>query len=245
MLEDGQVVLELHLVTLLLLTFVLEEFESGVEDDFPLELGVALLESKVEDLVVVFEDFVQHFELQSRLELLKELGLVDRHGIILVFIVVKVSDTDSYLVRHHSILTGLVQRYEPMVQRFLLIGKLVFRLNGGEDLLEGTDHVTVEANADHLNHNLELILLGSVSLDVSVPYRGERSDDPVDRRDVKTPVVWLLNSIFRILIYPTVLVLQCLLPDQDPTAGKEMRHEEQDHQEINDVDHFGELLFFD
>lgn len=128
-LEDGQIVLELHLVTLLLFTFVLEEFKPGVEDYFPLEFGVAFLESKVEDLVVVFEDFVEDFELQSRLELLKELGLVDRHGVILVFIVIEVSDSDSYLVGHHGIFTSFVQRYQPMVKRFLLVCELVFRLN--------------------------------------------------------------------------------------------------------------------
>ena len=244
MLEDGQIVLELHLVTLLLLAFVLEEFKPGVEDYFPLEFRVTFLESEVEDLVVVFEDFVKDFELESRLQLLEELGFVDGHGIVLVLIVIKVSDADTYLVGHHGIFTSFVQRYEPMVKRFLLVGKLVFRLDGGEDLLEGTDHVAVESNTDHLYDNLELVLLRSVSLDISVSHRGERSDDPVDSRDVKTPVISPLDPARPVLEYPTVLLLQCLLPDQDPAAGKEMRYEEQDHQEIDDVDHFGQLLFF-
>jgi len=116
MLKNGQIVLELHLVTLLLFTFVLKELKPGVKDYFSLEFRITLLESKVEDLVVVFEDFVQDFKLESRLKLLKELGFVDRHGIILVFIVIKVSDTNSYLVGHHSIFTSFVQRYEPMVK---------------------------------------------------------------------------------------------------------------------------------
>ena len=59
--EHWQIIFELHLVTLFLLTFILKEFKSRIENDFSLEFRVALLKGKVEDLVVVFEDFIQYF----------------------------------------------------------------------------------------------------------------------------------------------------------------------------------------
>ena len=100
------------------------------------------MKAKLKILLKCFKILSSTLSFNLSLSCNKELGFVNRHGIILVFIVVKVSDTYSYLVRHHSILTGLVQRYEQMVQRFLLIGKLEFRLNGDEDLLEGSDHIS-------------------------------------------------------------------------------------------------------
>ena len=55
-----------------------------------------------------------------------------------------------------------------MINLLLLIVEVVFGLDVTEEVLEGTNHVTVEANAYHLHQDLVQVLNCCVTLDVSV-----------------------------------------------------------------------------
>lgn len=73
-----------------------------------------------------------------------------------------------------------IKRNEPVINLLLLIIKMIFSLDVSEEVLESTNHVSVKSNSYHFDQNLIQVLNGSVTFNITIANRCERSNDPVD-----------------------------------------------------------------
>ena len=246
--NDGQLVVLLGVFVdlIALVILVLVESELAVVKNLSSELLLAILEDELEYFIVHLEHLIDYFVFEPWLQLVEDLGVFDHHGIELVPVVVKALHSLKDLVGHKLILPGFVKGDQPVVQRLLLLSELVSSLNSSEQILKSTDHVPVEADTYHLNDDLVLVLIICVPLNVPIPHRGERCDDPVHRSDVKTPKISLLNPGELVLMNPPISIFLMLLgPDEEPTASKEVRDKEHHYKKVKNVYALEKLLLLE
>jgi hypothetical protein len=122
-------VIVVFLLFLVILVFVLVEEELGVQDDLAFKLVVTIFEHEFEDLIVIVKYLIKHLYLQSWLQYLENLSMLDLHSIVAEFHRVKAPDTLQNQVRQMLILASFVQRNQPVINLLLLIIKMVLCLN--------------------------------------------------------------------------------------------------------------------
>lgn len=87
------------------------------------------------------------------------------------------------------IFPSFVEGNEPVINLLLLIIEVVFGLDVPEQILKGTNHVSVKSNANHLDQYLVQVLNSRVSFDVSIANWGKWCNHPVHWWPVQTPEV--------------------------------------------------------
>ena len=59
-----------------------------------------------------------------------------------------------------------------------------------------------------------------MTIDIAITYRGEGCNDPVDTCSKYAVKIQFLNATLIVHVYPTFLMLQQIVSDQAPKAGK-------------------------
>lgn len=126
---------------------------------------------------------------------------------------------------------------------FLLLGVLVLLGDTLQQGLESANHVSEEADADHLNDHLEYVLILVGTGDVSIPHRGEGGDNPVQRSDVNRPEVDVLQVTFLGRQDPPIFIIDVTnQADQNPEVGQEMGYKGNLDDQSDGLDQLFDLL---
>ena len=144
-------VIVVFLLLLVILVFVLVEQELRMKNDFALELIIAILKHEFKYLVVVIENLIKNLYLKPWLQNFEDLRVLYLHGIVSKFHWMETADSFKYQVRQMLIFSRFVEGYQPMIDLLLLIVEMVLRLDVSEQVLECTNHVTVESNSNHFD----------------------------------------------------------------------------------------------
>lgn len=94
--------------------------------------------------------------------------MLNFHSIIPEFHGVETPNSLKNEIRQMLIFPSFVEGNEPVINLLLLIIEVVFGLDVPEQILKGTNHVSVKSNANHLDQYLVQVLNSRVSFDVSI-----------------------------------------------------------------------------